>query len=81
MIPPFFLQVEPQHFVLDMCASPGSKTLQLIESIHRGDKTKDSIPKGIVVANDVNPKRAYMLVNQCKRVGSCSLLVTGTCYV
>ncbi len=26
MIPPLFLDVQPQHRVLDMCAAPGSKT-------------------------------------------------------
>ncbi|GMF70376.1 unnamed protein product [[Candida] boidinii] len=30
MIPPLVLDVEPHHFVLDMCAAPGSKTAQLI---------------------------------------------------
>jgi len=28
MIPPYLLQVSPEHYVLDMCAAPGSKTAQ-----------------------------------------------------
>jgi tRNA (cytosine34-C5)-methyltransferase len=34
MIPPLLLDVKPHHKVLDMCASPGSKTAQLIEALH-----------------------------------------------
>ena len=30
MIPAMFLQVEGHHYVLDMCAAPGSKTEQLM---------------------------------------------------
>ncbi|XP_031261278.1 tRNA (cytosine(34)-C(5))-methyltransferase-like [Pistacia vera] len=30
MVPPLFLDVQPDHFILDMCAAPGSKTFQLI---------------------------------------------------
>eukprot|EP00959_Pyramimonas_sp_CCMP1952_P170526 3563644-Pyramimonas_sp.AAC.1 len=34
MIPAALLAPEPHHVILDMCASPGSKTTQLIEAIH-----------------------------------------------
>jgi len=30
MIPPILLQINPNHFVIDMCASPGSKTSQIL---------------------------------------------------
>lgn len=33
-------------------------------------------PQGFVVANDVDMRRACMLVHQCKRINSCALLVT-----
>jgi 16S rRNA C967 or C1407 C5-methylase (RsmB/RsmF family) len=32
--------------------------------------------KGMVIANDADPKRAYMLVHQLKRLGSPAFLVT-----
>jgi len=35
MVPPCFLDVQPHHKVLDMCASPGSKTCQILELLHR----------------------------------------------
>ena len=34
MIPVTLLGVESSHAVLDMCAAPGSKSIQLLEAIH-----------------------------------------------
>ena len=103
--------------VMDMCASPGSKTAQLLEALHQGDGLVRLLnqvssrritilgilfgspmlvspvcchvsiivlvmctqPTGYVVANDVDPKRAYMLVAQCQRVSSSNLI--GPCTV
>lgn len=31
MLPPYFMDVQSHHKVLDTCASPGSKTAQLLE--------------------------------------------------
>ncbi|GMF24597.1 unnamed protein product [Phytophthora fragariaefolia] len=76
MIPPLVLGVEPHHKVLDMCAAPGSKTSQLLESLHSQEFETGKTPTGVVVANDVDLKRAYMLVHQSKRISSPALLVT-----
>ncbi|KAJ3211929.1 tRNA (cytosine(34)-C(5))-methyltransferase [Entophlyctis luteolus] len=73
MIPPLFLDVKPGHYVLDMCAAPGSKTAQLIEAVNSNDEL---LPSGLVVANDADYKRAYMLVKQSKRLQSPNLVVT-----
>jgi multisite-specific tRNA:(cytosine-C5)-methyltransferase len=35
MLPPLFLDVKGHHWVLDMCASPGSKTAQMLETMHK----------------------------------------------
>ncbi|KAG0416303.1 hypothetical protein HPB47_006519, partial [Ixodes persulcatus] len=59
--------------VLDMCAAPGSKTAQLMEMLHG---RVSNIPTGVVVANDVDNKRCYMLVHQAKRLHSTCCLVT-----
>ena len=75
MIPPLVLQVGPEHKVLDMCAAPGSKTSQLLEMLHADELTSGRAPTGMIVANDSDLKRAFMLVHQCKRIGSPSLLV------
>ena len=58
MLPPMFLDVDKNDLVLDMCAAPGSKTLQILEKVHRSEGN------GIVIANDADSKRAYLLVHQ-----------------
>lgn len=68
MLPPLFLQVEPDDRVLDLCAAPGSKTMQLLERVHGG--------QGVVVANDANERRARMLINQTSRLLSPRLAIT-----
>ncbi|PIO69985.1 hypothetical protein TELCIR_08171 [Teladorsagia circumcincta] len=60
MIPPLLLNPDSDHLVLDMCAAPGSKTAQLIEMMHENTPT----PSGMLIANDVDKKRCYMLIHQ-----------------
>ena len=85
MIPPVVLDVKPGMSVLDMCAAPGSKTCQLVEVVggmndcnvvNTDGEVKHHEPKGYVVANDAEPKRAYMLVTQLRRLQSPSVFVT-----
>ncbi len=73
MIPPLVLDVQPHHKVLDMCAAPGSKTAQLIEAIH---KNEDTLSSGMVVANDADNSRCYMLVHQARRLQSPNFVIT-----
>ncbi|CAH2076070.1 unnamed protein product [Thlaspi arvense] len=75
MVPPLFLDVHPDHFVLDMCAAPGSKTFQLLELIHESAEP-GSLPNGMVVANDVDYKRSNLLIHQTKRTCTTNLMVT-----
>ncbi|CAK4080443.1 unnamed protein product [Aphanomyces euteiches] len=72
MIPTLFLDVQPGQRVLDMCAAPGSKTSQILETLLRGSSTQD----GFVVANDASEKRGYMLAHQMMRLGLMSAVVT-----
>ncbi|CAG8476667.1 3456_t:CDS:2 [Acaulospora colombiana] len=76
MIPPLLLDVKSDHWVLDMCAAPGSKTAQIIEAMHANDTRDNNIPSGIVIANDADPRRSYTLVHQTKRLRSPCLMVT-----
>ena len=89
MIPPIVLNVEPNHRVLDLCAAPGSKTAQIIEFLHSADfhsfgkrsstgavETSFKPMNGVVVANDVDNTRCYMLVHQSKRLNSPSFVIT-----
>jgi multisite-specific tRNA:(cytosine-C5)-methyltransferase len=72
MIPVTLLGIKQDHKVLDMCAAPGSKTIQILEYLHAGGTR---INEGYVVANDTDMKRAYMLTHQARRLNSPSLLV------
>lgn len=72
MLPPLVLDVQPHHKILDMCASPGSKTAQLIEFLH-SDSTV--VPEGFVIANDLENKRCYMLMHQLKRLESANFMI------
>ncbi|KAJ3856345.1 cytosine-5--methyltransferase [Lentinula lateritia] len=77
MLPPLFLEVEPHHTVMDMCAAPGSKTAQLLEALHAQDTlTSTSIPSGILVANDSDYKRTHLLIHQSARLPSPAFMVT-----
>ncbi|CAN0114639.1 unnamed protein product, partial [Ectocarpus sp. 12 AP-2014] len=88
MLPPLFLDVQPKHLVLDMCAAPGSKTAQLMEMISAPSATATAAGEeeggeggpdgevGLVVANDSDRDRAYMLAHQCKRVQSPAICIT-----
>lgn len=73
MIPPLVLDVQPHHKVFDMCAAPGSKTTQLVEMLHAEE---GKIPEGLVIANDSNNKRCYLLTHQLKRLPSPNLIIT-----
>lgn len=41
MVPPLLMDIQPHHWVLDMCAAPGSKTAQIIEAVHANDQLNE----------------------------------------
>ena len=63
MVPPILLAPRPNHLVLDMCAAPGSKTLQLLDLMHSSDcwpPGGDAAPQlatGLLVAADVSGEK------------------------
>ena len=61
MLPVLALDARPGDLVLDMCASPGSKTTQIAECL--GDS-------GLVLGNEVVNSRVNMLVSNTHRHGS-----------
>ncbi|KAJ4714480.1 tRNA (Cytosine(34)-C(5))-methyltransferase [Melia azedarach] len=75
MVPPLFLDVQPDHFILDMCAAPGSKTFQLLEIIYQST-TPGVLPNGMVIANDLDVQRCNLLIHQTKRMCTANLIVT-----
>lgn len=76
MIPPVVLDPKPHDIVLDMAAAPGSKTSQLLEIVNLPTEKDSHEPKGCVVANDCDVKRAYMLVHQMRRINSPAVFIT-----
>ena len=65
MLPPLFLQ--PEKFVIDMCAAPGSKTTQMAMMMKN---------KGIIIANDINIKRIRALVHNVQKAGAENVVIT-----
>jgi len=83
MIPCVLLQIQHQHAILDLCASPGSKTTQAVDAIYsdfqKNHKQSSELPKGFVVANDADASRCYVLSKRCStslKERSVSLIVT-----
>jgi 16S rRNA C967 or C1407 C5-methylase (RsmB/RsmF family) len=79
MMPPLLSDIQAHHSVFDMCAAPGSKTSQCIELI-MADHLKNNLStapiKGIVIANDADHKRAFLLTHQINRFNTANVVVT-----
>lgn len=80
MLPPLLLDVHADHAVFDMCAAPGSKTAQTLELLMASShfefkRPNTEIPKGFVVANDADAKRAYMLTHQMNRLNAANIVI------
>ena len=66
MIPVLAMELSPGEIVLDMCASPGSKTTQIAECLGES---------GVVFANEISNSRANTLVSNVQRHASRSVIV------
>ena len=66
MAPAGLLDVQPGMKVLDLCAAPGGKTTQLAAAL-RGE--------GLLVCNEINPKRAKILSRNIERLAVANALV------
>lgn len=75
MVPPLLLGARQGDAVIDLCAAPGSKTGQIIEALRLGDGSSLARP-GLIIANDADIKRCWMLAHQLKRFGASQLVVT-----
>lgn len=66
MLPPLLLAPHPDHLVLDMCAAPGSKTMQLLDSMHALDEWDcrgcPRVATGLLVAADVSSLKMTSVV-------------------
>lgn len=67
LVPVLALDPQPGERVLDLCASPGSKTTQMAQAMDN---------KGIIVANDVEMKRISILAFNTQRCGASNCVLT-----
>ncbi|ABO51720.1 Fmu (Sun) domain protein [Desulforamulus reducens MI-1] len=66
MLPAELLGAQPGERVLDLCAAPGGKSLQLAAHLGR---------KGLLVTNDLHPQRARVLLKNIERYGVANAIV------
>lgn len=79
MIPPLLMEAKLGERIFDTCAAPGSKTAQFLEEFYRDFDflNPNSIlnDSGIVLANDNNFNRAYMMCHQLKRLNTAGMMI------
>lgn len=56
-IPVHVLDVQPHHSVIDLCAAPGSKTLQALDEMLKGGWTPEAC-RGVLIANEKDRVKA-----------------------
>jgi NOL1/NOP2/sun family putative RNA methylase len=66
MLPAELLSVQPGERVLDLCAAPGGKSVQLAARLGQ---------LGLLVANDIHPQRARVLLKNLERYGVTNVVV------
>lgn len=67
MAPAQLLDPRPGERVLDLCAAPGGKTTQLAALMQN---------EGLLICNEINPKRAQILSRNIERMGiSCAVVL------
>lgn len=85
-LPALALCVQPHHYVIDLCAAPGSKTLQILDAMQgkqaRGTGTvatalpEAAVPDGLLVANDRSGSRLKVAAGRSRRQPRTALLWT-----
>ena len=67
MVPPLVLGPVPGESILDLCASPGSKTTQISAMMEN---------RGLVIANEPSLARVAALRSNCERLGAMNVAIT-----
>lgn len=67
MVPPLVLDAKPGERILDLCASPGSKTSQISQMMEN---------RGLVIANEPSLARVAPLRSNCERLGAINVAIT-----
>ena len=67
MLPSIALNPQPGETVLDLCASPGSKTTQMASKMEN---------KGTIIANEISLGRLKILASNTERCGVSNAIIT-----
>ena len=66
-LPPLLLDAQPEHIIADLCAAPGSKSLQILDALHAG-LPPAAVPPGIIVANETERSRLLTMCQRSRRL-------------
>ena len=72
------MNVQENQTIIDFCAAPGSKTLQILEIMFSQAQLKNTFPSGLLVSNELDVKRATMLIHLIQNHPTLNLIVTNT---
>ena len=76
MIPINLINIEESDIILDMCAAPGNKTIQALEIMEEKARSKNTLPSGVIIANELDPKRAGNMAHFFKAHFPINIVVT-----
>ena len=76
MIPVNLVDIDESDIILDMCAAPGNKTIQILEIMSEKARTKNTLPSGVIIANEVDEKRAGNMAHFFKAHFPINIVVT-----
>lgn len=76
MVPINLVNIEENDIILDMCAAPGNKTIQALEIMEEKARLKNTLPTGVIIANELDPKRAGNMAHFFKAHFPINIVVT-----
>ena len=76
MIPVNLIDIEESDIILDMCAAPGNKTIQILEIMSEKARNKNTLPSGVIIANELDDKRAGNMAHFFKAHFPINIVVT-----
>ena len=76
MVPINLVEIEESDIILDMCAAPGNKTIQALEIMEEKARIKSTLPTGVIIANELDAKRAGNMAHFFKAHFPINIIVT-----
>jgi 16S rRNA C967 or C1407 C5-methylase (RsmB/RsmF family) len=63
MIPVSLVEIKEDYIILDMCAAPGNKSVQILEVMQEKARLKGVSPSGVLISNELDRNRCEKLIN------------------